>query len=71
VYGTEVCVRRIAPRSSFTWEIASSEVCAPDDKGHAGLFEEGLNGKGYRFEAVYPVKFRATVKCTSTATCPQ
>lgn len=71
VYGTNVCVRRIAPRSSFTWEIASSEVCAPEENGHAGLFEEGLKGKGYLSKGVYPVKFRGTVTCTTTDTCPQ
>jgi len=70
IYGTEVCVRRVPNVSPATWQIASSEACSLDG-GAAGLFEEGLKGKGYRFEAVYEVRFLATVVCTSGSTCPQ
>ncbi len=70
VYGTEVCVRRVPSVSPATWQIASSDACSADG-GAAGLFEEGLKGKGYRFEAVYKVRFLATVVCTSGSTCPQ
>ncbi len=70
VYGTEVCVKRVPGASPATWTIASSEACSADG-GAAGLFEEGLKGKGYRSEAVYKVRFLATVVCTSGSTCPQ
>ncbi len=70
VYGTEVCVRRVPSVSPATWQIASSDACSADG-GAAGLFEEGLKGKGYRFEAVYRVRFLATVVCTGGSTCPQ
>jgi hypothetical protein len=74
VYGTEVCVRRVVDAQGArvvpaTWVVASSDACG--DQGQAGLFEEGLKGKGYRFEAVYKVRFSATVICTSDTTCPQ
>lgn len=73
IYGTEVCVRRVddvSPATPATWRIASSDACSGDG-GNAGLFEEGLKGKGYRWEAVYTVRFEATVVCTSGSTCPQ
>ncbi len=70
IYGTDVCVRRVPGAERATWQVASSDACG--DQGQAGLFEEGLKGKGYRFEAVYKVKFLATVVCTSApSTCPQ
>ena len=68
IYGTDVCVRRVPGVSPATWQVASSEACSLDG-GAAGLFEEGLKGKGYQFEAVYTVRFLATVVCTSD--CPQ
>ncbi len=74
IYGTEVCVRRVladgVPVTPATWVVASSDACSPGDgeDGQAGLFEEGLKGKGYRFEAVYTVRFSATVVCTKN--CP-
>jgi hypothetical protein len=75
VYGTEVCVRRVLVNGvrvvPATWVVASSDACFLEDgqDGQAGLFEEGLKGKGYQFEAVYKVRFLATVVCTSS--CPQ
>lgn len=71
IYGTEVCVRRVPGVSPATWQVASSDACSADG-GAAGLFEEGLKGKGYQSEAVYTVRFLATVVCTSgPTTCPQ
>lgn len=70
VYGTEVCVKRLPGVTPATWHVASSDACSLEG-GNAGLFEEGLKGKGIQFEAVYQVKFLATVVCTSGSTCPQ